>query len=137
MSNDLIRVGFGVTDTVANAIILSAAPTTTGNYMSFEYPSGTDYAVTAGKTLIICRLMLCGTVNDKFSLGYGDNGKADGADAPTNAVIIVPASWTLGTVNVMNYIDCMIKIPAGKYPYIRHNGAGASTINATALCLEV
>jgi len=118
----IFRLGSVGQDSVNNTKVAAAAPTDTSRYMTLEFPVGTDFQVTAGYTLYITRVIVTGVANVTAIIGYGDDGVADGAAAPTNAVRLT--STLGGTTTNAGIYDVLIPIPAGKYPFaFSNNGA--------------
>ena len=103
-------------------------------YMSFEAPTGTDYQVPVGKSLVITRLIYKGAaIGDMAIIGYGDDAVANGAAAPTNPVSLMGQSGVTPTsslvveaVNLVHDIAVYLSIPAGKYPFIQYSGTASS-----------
>ena len=94
-----------------------------GRFDTFESPQGTDYQVPAGKTLYI--IFLAGTLDKttqhSLRIGYGDDGVANSASAPTNAVDVAVFALALITGGPQERA-LWVKIPAGKYPWLRVDG---------------
>ena len=106
-----------------------ANPTAGNNYMTFESPSGTDFQVTTSKTLKITRVIMMGVANNMAIIGYGDDGVANGAGAPTNPIYVIGDADTsplmVTTANQTYAFDLYAEIPAQKYPFVRvDQGAG-------------
>ncbi len=105
-----------------------------GRYMSFEAPTGTDYVVPTGKSLIVTRLIYQGAaIGDEVVIGYGDDAVANGAAAPTTPVSLMGAAGVTPTsslvveaVNLVHDIAVYLSIPAGKYPFMQASGTSAS-----------
>lgn len=100
-----------------SAILAAAAP----NYMTLEYPTGTDYQVPAGKTFYITKMDFHGNATDQHAIiliGYGDDGVADGAAAPTNFKALT-ANYYVNLASNTTPFDVIIPIPAEKYPCIK------------------
>lgn len=117
MAIQAFKLGALAQDSVANIKCIVASPSATSNYMTFETPVGTDYQVTAGKTFYVTKVIWQpGTAGDNFILGYGDDGVANGAAAPTNWIqmtgILKPQ---LQSANVGEY-DIIVPILASKFP---------------------
>ena len=122
MAIQAFRVGAGGTDTPSDVKTGFAFPTGVDQYMTFEFPIGTDVQVTAGKTLYITHIRINQSVGANFDIGYGDTGVANGASAPTNYVEIVTS---FEAVTVQDDFDVIIPIPAGKYPCVRTTAGDA------------
>ena len=94
------------------------------NYKTLESPVGTDYQVTAGYTLYITKIVwgssTAGSQIKQF--GYGDDGIAEGAAAPTNAVVLIPF-FLQGSTTALAELEGIWTIPSGKYPYFQANTA--------------
>ena len=119
------KFGSMATDTITDVRMMACAPSTADNYMTCEYPVGTDAQVTAGKTFYITKLDYSHAVGDgAFVIGYGNDGVADGAAAPTSWVQLT--SWySTATANLQVSLPVWIPIPATKYPCVLNiNGAG-------------
>lgn len=99
------------------------AATTAGagpNYMTFEYPVGTDYQVTSGTTFYITKLDVSAVQGEdaRVTIGYGDNGVADGTTTPTNLVLLT-AFYSVRTTSPTLEFNVIIPIPQQKYPCIK------------------
>ncbi len=53
-------------------------------------------------------------------VGYGDNGVAEGAGAPTNSVAVIP-QYLVGVADLWYTLEGLWKVPASKYLYCRAN----------------
>jgi len=102
------------------------------------------YQVTAGRTLIITRVIYRATASGlvwQFSYGDDDVGRAS-AVAPTNEVGIDSMILTVGSVLIANSAgtpyttDYYITVPAGKYLAIAHQQA-SDALHVLALGVEV
>src|SRR3990167_7520701 len=124
MATRSYKVGFIVTDTPGDLKTATSIPSTAAFYMTFEYPSGTDYQVTSGKTFHCGRLIgSCQNANGNIQIGYGDNGVADGAAAPTTPVIIFLKLEFSATAFTPFTQDLYFSVPATKYPYCKAGAA--------------
>jgi len=127
-------------DSVVGTKIMTAYLAANGanQYMTFEYPVGTDYVVTAGYTFYITKIDISGNALPPNAcqalIGYGDDGVADGGDAPTNFVRLTGAYEKQAAISTLS-IDVLIPIPAGKYPCI--NCIPASVTMVTAYGIEI
>ena len=132
MAIQAFRLGSVGQDSITNVKVMAAHPLSTDYYMTFEYPIGTDFVVTAGYTLYMTKIIFypdgagVGPI-----IGYGDNGVASGAAAPTNWVQITQAIPGLATGQEY---DIFVPIPAGKYPCMK-NFAGVT--RATIYGVEI
>lgn len=110
---------------------------TSERYDTLESPEGTDYQVPTGKTLYITKLQVgSGATSGTFfilDVGYGDDGVANSASAPTNRKVVYRTIYMQGA-GLRGDLDVFIPIPAGKYPYIYGNG---SWWNIAAMGIEV
>ncbi len=119
MAITAFRIGSLASDVIGDIKTAFANPTAVNNYMSLEFPLTVDYVVTAGKTFYICKIVWSGdALGDALLLGYGDDGVADGAAAPTNPVPVCTVLKN-AVANVMRELSVWIPIPAGKYPYVK------------------
>ena len=133
MAIQAFRVGAGGTDTPSDVKTGFVLVASASNYMTFESPIGTDVVVTAGKTLYITKLRAIQSIGDNWGIGYGDDGVAAGAAAPTNFVSLV----TNLEANVVDHeFEMIIKIPTGKYPCILTQ-AGAADVKVYMEGIEV
>ena len=111
------KLGSIVQDAITGLKSVFVAIAADAHYMSFESPLGTDYAVTAGTTLYVGKLSgHMGTANCSIRIGYGDNGVADGAAAPTNPVYLTP-SIIFASANTEYFFEVYFAVPAGKFPF--------------------
>lgn len=121
MATRIFKLGSSNTDTVADIVRGISSATTAANYMTFEHPIGTDLQVTAGKTLHITRIIIrTDTASGGFSIGYGDDGVADGAAAPTTPIHLT-GIFSLISAQETKTFDVYIPIPAEKFPFARSN----------------
>lgn len=145
MSTQFYRVGGLVTDTYSDIIFLYGNLQTTGRVSTLRKanPGTAGYAITAGKTFYITKIIVSGAdtsgsaTMDSVSLGYADNDVGyDSAAARTNPVNIlgqpeeVTAAlaggilWddrqtgTNGKLLVWNNV-VIPAAPAGKYMYFK------------------
>ena len=117
--------------------------TNVNRYMTFEQPAGADYVVTAGKTFKITRIIYFAVGTAQISIGYGDNGVAEGAAAPTNPVYVL-GNGTAGFHDFISsafranppVIDIYAEIPAGKYPFLRSIVSSAANPMVTLIGIE-
>ena len=116
------KIGSGAQDSPSDIKFIWASASATNNYMSCEFPAGTDYEVTAGKIFYITKILYYSTSGGgKGQIGYGDTGVANGAAAPTNAVACTLDFYAV--VATINYeLDVFIPILAGKFPYVQSTG---------------
>lgn len=130
MAVRVIRVGFATTDTIADVKKACSRTTGAARYMTMEYPVGTDYQVTAGKTFYITHVMYEATgTSVGTALGYGDDGVADGVAAPTNFVQITPARFfQASAADLPASYNCHLSVPAGKYPCVLQADAGTALV---------
>ena len=137
MATRLYKAGSAATDTPGDVIQL-AVNLTESQYMTAEAPVGTDYPVTAGKTLYITKLIWKSDgAGATFGIGYGDDGVAAGASAPTTPVNRTSSLvFACAAADTTYSEDVFIPIPAEKYPYIYTSGTAGRT-QVVLLCLEV
>jgi len=122
-----IKVGSLVQNGVTGLVSLSAYLTAAARYETFEsnrggtgLGGGTDYQVTAGKTLYITKIIYFSPVAncEGFIIGYGDDGVAEGAAAPTNPVGLTPMYGLSSIVaRQLNEVNVFLIVPAQKFPY--------------------
>ena len=105
---------------------MGAVTLAAGNYMTFEYPVGTDFVVTAGKTFYITMISLS---RGSVLIGYGDDGVAAGAAAPTNWVQVSGELRCTPSIEGHASIPVLIAIPAGKYPCAKENDGGVALLS--------
>ena len=136
MTIQAFRLGSVGQDTINNVKTGHATSGTNNNYMTFEFPIGTDYQVTAGYTFLITKILFrhSGT-GAAFYLGYGDTGVADGASAPTNFVQVTQLFAAANNLELFEY-DIFVPIPAGKYPCIKC-AAASGTVYVQIYGIEV
>jgi len=134
----------------ANAIKVLQATLTPGNtaavrYMTFESPIGTDYSVTAGKTLTIVKILTGMTGTDSavnLNLGYADTGVADGTVAPTTPVDLIGDSTRkkglIGGDVANKFLDIpfYLTIPAGKFPFAACNDQATTSRSVLLIGVE-
>ena len=115
---EAIKIGSYIADS-SEFVISGIAEPSVSNYMTFEYPVGTDIEVPTDKELIITGVLYHFTSADgRIYLGYGDNGIGDQAGAPTNPVQITKNIG--GNVALNEYFQNLwCKIPTGKFPFIK------------------
>ena len=121
----------GIGANAGTKVSLYAYVTGAGRYMTFESPDGTDYQVPANKTFKITRMIYFSTGNDitMSSIGYGDDGVAEGAAAPTTPKYVLGngdagfyGSLFGGTANLHvppPVVDVYAEVPTGKYPFLK------------------
>ena len=79
------KLGALAQDGLDGIITIACRPGASAHYMTFETTSGTDYQVSAGSAFYITKFDMTSTgAAPDVAIGYGDNGVADGASAPTN-----------------------------------------------------
>lgn len=121
------RYGAIASDDITGLIFFTAN-CSNGNYDCLESPQGTNYQVTAGKTLKIIYMKMLGagaSTNIKFL--YGDDAVDDGAGAPTNPVDLTP-TLTLLVGNTWYDFNLLLSVPATKYPHITATGDSGKVI---------
>ena len=118
--------------------------TETNTRMTFQCPTGTYYAVPAGKIFKITKILYVARLADcDVGVSYGDNAVAEGITAPTNEKHVIG----LGTskyyqlirptnANVLYSLDIYAEIPEGKYPCLVKLNTGANA-NTTAFLIGV
>jgi len=119
------RLGSVGQDSLDGVRMAAASPTTT-NYMTFESPIGTDLQVTSGYTFYITRIDLKATSSTNpcsVIIGYGDDGVANGAAAPTNWVAKT-SQYVVVAGDSTQQFDVIIPIPSEKYPCALAAGVG-------------
>jgi len=123
-------------------VTLNVAITGANTFMTFESPVGTDYDVPASKKLRVYKVIWQGAVVATYlSLGYGDDGVADGTSAPTNIVRQIGSgnSGSALAVFVINQPEkesISLDIPAGKFPVANKNNTNG-IFSATLFGVEV
>ena len=120
MSVQAFKLGAAAQDSLDKVVIMCASVSGTNNYMTLEYPVGTDYQVTSGYTLYITKIdVKANTTSNpcQIMIGYGDDGVADGDSAPTNWVQLTAKYTVIGASNTIPF-DVIIPIPSGKYPCV-------------------
>lgn len=136
MATRLFKIGPGATDTYTDLISLYGGTGGSGNYQTPESPGAVDYQVPTGKVLVITRIAwTTDTANAGIYIGYGDNGVADGAVAPTN-FLYMDTSPRSSTANHTQVYDCALRVPAGKYPCLYQVGAGIRYAQLTGILLD-
>jgi len=125
------RIGIGATDTIGDIVSAYSYIASNGQYETLESPVGTDYQVTAGKTLYITRLVYFVSSSDAITIqefGYADDAVAEGAAAPsTNKVALIDGGIRGGgNATGPTTLDVFFEVPAGKYLYWRSNDNGVA-----------
>lgn len=94
------------------------------------------YQVPTGYSLVITNLYLkAGLAGNAPVIGYGDDAKAAGAVAPTNAVGLTTTNViTIEATSKIEKVPVFIVVPAGKYPYMY--AVGAVELMATGFLLR-
>ena len=130
-----IKIGSVVQNSVDGIKNGSTLTNADGNYMTVESPVGTDLVVTAGKTLYVGLVIYQASAKGiSFEIGYGDDGVANGAVAPTNYVQVIQDVFVTQAGDTSHSCDMIIAtIPAGKYPCIRQHGAGTLKVYLAGL----
>jgi len=114
------KLGAVGTSDVSEVRCLSCYVAAQSHYMTLETPVGTDYVVPADHTFYITKIFYIGGADGTSILvGYGNDGVASGAAAPTTPVQLTQklGYYTTATGEVEK--EVAIPIPAGKYPYIQ------------------
>lgn len=125
MTIQALRIGSAVSDDASDFIVFTTGQLA-ADYDTLESPSGTNYQVTAGKTLYIVKIQFIPAgANGKITLSYGDDAVDASATPPTNEVVLIDQLWGL-TAGVVYEWDVLAAIPAAKYPCI---------YNATDTCV--
>lgn len=125
---NVYRIGSYVSDLVTGIKSLYASVGTVAYYDTFE-ERGTDYVVPAGKKFYITRVTYTGKYNaGGIEIGYGDDGVANSASAPTTFVSLTGANAAIKSVfateaHLPKQFDCWFEVPTGKYPCLHVNGA--------------
>jgi len=131
-------------------VTANVAITGTNTFMTFESPVGTDYDVPASKKLIIYKVIYQGAVLVTYlTLGYGDDGKADGTVEAANFVRIIGSGNsgsplvnggsggpTGGTADAKFSEEILVEVPAGKFPAANKNNTNG-IFSATIFGVEV
>lgn len=106
-------------------------------YDSPDSPRGTSYQVPSTKTLYIGLVLGRGNVSAGtggiLELGYGDDHVENSAAGPINTVAVLSMEFNVANEDFPT-VECWVKVPGGKYPYIRFTGGGWSI---TAVGIEV
>jgi len=97
---------------------------TDGYYDSFDSPGGTSYAVGSSRQFVVSEILANPAAADiRIDYGYGDTHVENSASAPTNAVFV--GSVIIETGSGLNEIGIFMKVPSGKYPFVRQSGASS------------
>lgn len=113
---DAYRIGSLAKDNPADIKFLNVAISTGAHYMTYEGPTGTDYVVPASHEFIITKIFVGSAVaGTGIVFGYGDDGVASGAPAPTNFVLLTSELY-MEVAKRQYEFDVHIVIPVGKYP---------------------
>lgn len=127
---------------------LLSATSTENNYMTFEDPVGTDYSVPASKVFYGLGVRIVANLASKgASIGYADDGVADGVAAPTTPVYVIgngtiggfyaPAAYT-NYPTTGDYFKTYFGVAAGKFPFMRGlNGAAYIVVNLFGVEVDV
>ena len=132
------RLGSVAQDSLTGVEVLASAPDG-GHYMTFETPVGTDYVVPASTTFYITKMDLkARTIAEGVSveIGYGDDGVASGAAAPTNYVAMT-GSYTTKDADSTLQFNILVPIPTGKYPCARSTAGASNDAEVTVYGIEV
>lgn len=131
------RLGSVGQDSLDNVKTIHAAVNVINNYMTFEFPIGTDYQVTAGYTCYLSKVLFrSSTTGDAFVLGYGDTAVALGAAAPTNFVQVTEVFASANDTELFNF-DIIVPIPAGKYPCMKSFAATPQMVRVQLYGVEI
>lgn len=116
-----IKIGILAKDTWDNLNMICGY-VTSGNYTSLQSPIGTYYQVGPGNILRATAFCFQSPIAGAgVQIGYGDTSVNLSASPPTNPVIMT--SWIVQeTANKINKVELWIKIPSGKYPFIKATG---------------
>jgi len=124
MATRVFKLGAAATDTPGDLVAIISTPGASSKYMTAEAPLGTDYSVPASKTLYITRIgILVDGAGNAAYFGYGDDGVASGAAAPTNWKQL-SNKLSSDLAGRVVYHDVAFTVPTGKFPCFLSDASG-------------
>jgi hypothetical protein len=110
-----------VTELKYGSVVVSSA-----QYMTFESAPGTDYQVTAGKTLVITKLTVTSRgANAENTIGSSTAGCPDQAAAPAGWAADTNHLFAMPTAYQTFDIPCHIEIASARFPGVKNVSGGA------------